>query len=92
MHNNTYDLNRDMTDLTSASKFATLFFVAWFRMFCFLFLETLVRSKILKMGGYVTSCELSIIFLKGTRHKQNSLSGNTLFNYMPTYTRSQKKS
>ena len=28
--------------------------------------------------------------LKGTR--QNSLSGNTLFNYMPTYTRSQKKS
>ena len=29
---------------------------------------------------------------KGTRHKQNSLSGNTLFNYMPTYTRSQKKS
>ena len=30
--------------------------------------------------------------LKGTRHKQNSLSGNTLFNYMPTYTRSQKKS
>ena len=30
--------------------------------------------------------------LKGTRHKQNSLSGNKLFNYMPTYTRSQKKS
>ena len=30
--------------------------------------------------------------IKGTRHKQNSLSGNTLFNYMPTYTRSQKKS
>ena len=30
--------------------------------------------------------------VKGTRHKQNSLSGNTLFNYMPTYTRSQKKS
>ena len=24
--------------------------------------------------------------LKGTRHKQNSLSGNTLFNNMPTYT------
>ena len=22
--------------------------------------------------------------IKGTRHKQNSLSGNTLFNYMPT--------
>ena len=50
MHNNTHDLNRYMTDLTSASKFATLFFVAWFRIFCFLFLETLVRSKILKMG------------------------------------------
>ena len=30
--------------------------------------------------------------VKGTRHKQNSLSGNTLFNYMQTYTRSQKKS
>ena len=30
--------------------------------------------------------------VKGTRHKQNSLSGNTLFIYMPTYTRSQKKS
>ena len=30
--------------------------------------------------------------VKGTRLKQNSLSGNTLFNYMPTYTRSQKKS
>ena len=30
--------------------------------------------------------------IKGTRHKQNSLSGNTLFNYMPTYTRTQKKS
>ena len=33
-----------------------------------------------------------IIIIKGTRHKQNSLSGNTLFNYMPTYTRSHKKS
>ena len=32
------------------------------------------------------------VALKGTRHKQNSLSGNTLFNYMPTYTRSHKKS
>ena len=32
------------------------------------------------------------LIVKGTRHKQNSLSGNTLFNYMPTYTRSQKKS
>ena len=30
--------------------------------------------------------------VKGTRHKQNSLSGTTLFNYMPTYTHSQKKS
>ena len=36
--------------------------------------------------------ELPTFLLKGTRHKQNSLSGNTLFNYMPTYTRSQKKS
>ena len=34
----------------------------------------------------------SVLAIKGTRHKQNSLSGNTLFNYMPTYTRSQKKS
>ena len=39
--------------------------------------------------GVVLNC---IIGFKGTRHKQNSLSGNTLFNYMPTYTRSQKKS
>ena len=31
-------------------------------------------------------------WVKGTRHNQNSLSGNTLFNYMSTYTRSQKKS
>ena len=28
--------------------------------------------------------------LNGTRHKPNSLSGNTLFTYMPTYTRSEK--
>ena len=32
--------------------------------FCF---SRLVRSKILKMGGYVTSCELSIIFLNTRR-------------------------
>ena len=31
------------------------------------------------------------VCIKGTRHKQNSLSGNTLFNYMLTYS-SQKKS
>ena len=39
-------------------------------------------------------CQSTFYFyflLKGTRHKQNSLSGNTLFNYMPTNTRSQKK-
>ena len=35
---------------------------------------------------------LRFVAVKGTRHKQNSLSGNTLFTYMPTYTRSQKKS
>ena len=37
-----------------------------------------------------TKCISFDIPIKGTRHKQNSLSGNTLFNYMPTYTRSEK--
>ena len=27
MHNNTHDLNRDMSDLTSTSNFATFFFL-----------------------------------------------------------------
>ena len=45
-----------------------------------------------KQSDCLLSRSQGLIWLKGTRHKQNSLSGNTLFNYMPTYTRSQKKS
>ena len=42
--------------------------------------------------AYINDLHTPCPLFKGTRHKQNSLSGNTLFNYMPTYTRSQKKS
>ena len=48
----------------------------------------------IQFGQQKELCEIKLNgqVIKGTRHKQNSLSGNTLFNYMPTYTRSQKKS
>ena len=55
-------------------------------------LIALVRKGIAVQYDQIYICLCRVLALKGTRHKQNSLSGNTLFNYMPTYTRSQKKS
>ena len=56
---------------------------------CIMRLKERVCDVLAILDTWFTVNKLS---LKGTRHKQNSLSGNTLFNYMPTYTRSQTKS